>query len=109
VTAFSPSDLRHRLTLEALQREDDEGGGFTESWVELAELFADLRPIGGSESVEADRLAGRISHEVVLRYRPGVEPAMRFRKGARLFNIVTVINSQERNCWLTCLCEEREL
>ena len=33
----------------------------------------------------------------MLRYRPGVQPAMRFRKGARLFHIVTVINSQERN------------
>jgi head-tail adaptor len=34
---------------------------------------------------------------------------MRFRKGARLFHIVTVINVEERNRWLKCLCEEREL
>jgi hypothetical protein len=34
---------------------------------------------------------------------------MRFRKGARLFHIVTVINWQERDAWLKCLCEEREL
>ena len=109
MTVFLPSDLRHRLTLEELQREADEGGGFTEIWVEMATLWADLRPVGGSESVEADRLAGRVTHEISLRYRPGVQPAMRFRKGARLFHIVTVINVEERNRWLKCLCEEREL
>ena len=109
MTEFLPSDLRHRLRLEELQREGDEGGGFSETWVELAELSADLRPTGGSEGVEADRLAGRITHEVSLRYRAGVTPAMRFRKGARLFHILTVINVEERNRWLKCLCEEREL
>jgi SPP1 family predicted phage head-tail adaptor len=109
VTELSPSDLRHRLTLEELQREDDEGGGFTETWVEVAELWADLRPINGSEAVEADRLAGRVTHQVLLRYRPGVQPAMRFRLGARLFHILSVIDVEERKRWLTCLCEEREL
>ena len=109
MTEFSPSDLRHRLTLEQLQREDDDGGGFTESWVEVATLFADLRPVSGGENVEADRLAGRVTHEVSLRYRAGVQPAMRFRQGGRLFHIVSVINVDERNRWLTCLCEEREL
>jgi SPP1 family predicted phage head-tail adaptor len=109
VTEFLPSDLRHRLTLEQLQREEDEGGGFTETWVEVAELWADLRPVGGSEAVEADRVAGRVTHEVSLRHRPGVQPAMRFRKDARLFHIVTVISVDERNRWLKCQCEEREL
>jgi hypothetical protein len=44
-------------------------------------------PVAESEDmgVEADRLAGRVSHEVSLRYRPGIVPAMRFRKEARLF------------------------
>jgi SPP1 family predicted phage head-tail adaptor len=103
VIEFLPSDLRHRLTLEELRREEDEGGGFTEIWVELAELSADLRPLGGSETVEADRLAGRVSHEVSLRYWAGVQPSMRFRKGARLFHIVTVIDVEERKRWLKCL------
>ena len=81
VTELSPSDLRHRLTLEELQCDEDEGGGFTESWVTVAELWADLRPSGGSEGVEVDRLAGRVTHDVSLCYRPGVRPSMRFRQG----------------------------
>jgi SPP1 family predicted phage head-tail adaptor len=109
VTEFLPSELRHRLTLEQLERVSDEGGGFSESWVAIATLWCDLRPIAGSETVESDRLAGRVSHEISLRHRPGVVPAMRFTEGARVFHIVSVINVDERNRWLKCLCEERNL
>jgi SPP1 family predicted phage head-tail adaptor len=109
VTAFRPSELRHRLTLEELSRVADEGGGFTEDWVTVATLFADLRPIGSDERYEADRLAGRVTHEVSLRYRAGVVPAMRFRKSTRIFHIISVIDVDERRRWLNCLCEEREL
>ena len=109
MTELSPSHLRYRLTLEELSRVADEGGGFTESWVTVATLSADLRPIGGDERYEADRLAGRVTHEVSLRNRAGVVPAMRFRKGTRIFHIDSVIDVNERRRWLNCLCEEREL
>jgi SPP1 family predicted phage head-tail adaptor len=109
VTEFLPSELRHRLTLEQIERVSDESGGFTETWTTVATPWCDLRPLDGVETVEADRLAGRVSHEISLRYRPGVVPAMRFRKGTRVFHIVCVINVDERNRWLKCLCEERDL
>lgn len=104
-----PSQLRHRVTLEQLARADDEGGGYDETWVEVVTLFADVRPIGGTERVEADRLEGQITHEITLRFRQGVVPAMRFRKGARLFQVLSVINVEERDRWLKCRCEERGL
>ena len=106
---ISPSDLRHRLTLEEAQRVSDGGGGFTETWVEVAIVSAGLRPSGGSESVDSGRLAGRVSHEIVLRYRAGVTPAMRFRMGTRVFHILAAIDEGERQRWLRCLCEERDL
>ena len=109
MTEFLPSELRHRVTLEALAREGDEGGGFDETWDEVAELAADVRPVDGSETVEADRLAGSVTHQIALRYRPGVVPAMRFQKAARVFHILSVINVDERDRRLKCLCEEREL
>jgi head-tail adaptor len=46
---------------------------------------------------------------VSLRYRAGVVPAMRLRKGARIFQILAVIDVEERRRWLKCWCEEREL
>lgn len=106
---IGPSDLRHRLILEEAQRVSDGGGGFTETWVEVATLSAALRPSGGSESVDSGRLAGRVSHEILLRYRAGVTPAMRFRMGTRVFHILAAIDEGENKHWLRCLCEERDL
>ena len=64
----------------------------------------------GDERYEADRLAGRNHPSGELaRDRAGVAPAMRFRKGTRIFHIVSAIDVEERKRWLTCLCEEREL
>ena len=105
----SPGDLRHRLVLEEVQRISDGGGGFTESWVTVATVWGALRPSSGGESVEAGRLAGRVSHAVSLRYRAGVTPAMRFRQGTRVFHILAAIDEDERKRWLRCLCEERDL
>jgi SPP1 family predicted phage head-tail adaptor len=109
VTAFSPSALRHRLALERPERVSDEAGGFAQTWVEEAELWADLRPVRGREDVEAGRLAGAVTHEIALRWRAGVLPEMRFRRQSRVFHIQAVIDSGERLRWLKCLCEEREL
>jgi len=109
VIGASPSGLRPRLTLEELARVSDDGGGFTEDWVTVATLFADLRPIAGSELVASGRLAGTVSHEAILRYRAGVVPAMRFRTGTRLFHILAAIDVEDRRRWLKCLCEERDL
>jgi len=66
-------------------------------------------PSGGGEAVDSGRLAGRVSHEVTLRYRAGVTPAMRFRNGTRVFHILAAIDEDERRRWLRCLCEERDL
>ena len=105
----SLGDLRHRLVLEEAQRVSDGAGGFTETWITLATVSAAIAPSGGSESVNSGRLAGRVSHQVTLRYRPGMTPAMRFRLGTRQFHILAVFDEDERKRWLQCLCEERDL
>ena len=104
-----PGDLRHRVVLEEAQRVSDGAGGYTETWVALATLWAALSPSGGGEGVEAGRLAGRVSHIITVRHRAGVTPAMRFRQGARVFHILAVIDEAARHHWLRCLCEERDL
>lgn len=106
---IEPSALRHRLALERLQRAPDSGGGFAETWVLEAMVWADLRPVSGSERMDGDRLSGRLTHTVNIRYRAGVLPEMRFRDEARIFHILAVIDVEERRRWLQCLCEERDL
>jgi SPP1 family predicted phage head-tail adaptor len=101
--------LRRRLTLEAANRTPDGGGGASETWTTIAQVWCDIRPKGGGESIEADALSGRVSHEITLRYRSGVVPPMRLVSGSRRFEIVAVIDIEERRRWLRCLCVERDL
>lgn len=102
-------ELRHRMRLEAVSRTPDGAGGADETWTIVAELWAALKPLSGQEGLEADRIAGHVTHEVVVRYRQGVVPAMRLVHGARAFDIRAVIDIEERRRFLRCLVEERDL
>jgi SPP1 family predicted phage head-tail adaptor len=101
--------LRHRLTLETASSTPDDGGGAVETWTSVAQLWGHIAPTGGSEIADADGLGGRITHEITLRHRSGVTPAMRFVSGSRRFEIMAVIDIDERRRWLKCLCMERDL
>lgn len=101
--------LRHRLVLEAPVRTADGGGGATIAWTPAAEIWAGIEPITGSESVLAEGIAGRVSHEIVVRHQSGVEPAMRFRLGSRIFEIKAVLDVDERRRMLRCFCREELL
>lgn len=99
-------EMRHRLALQAPLASDDGGGGVTRTWALVAEVWGAVRPISGAESVEADGLRGRVTHEVWIRHRANVGPEMRFVLGARTFDVRAVIDSGERHRFLRCLVEE---
>jgi SPP1 family predicted phage head-tail adaptor len=100
--------LRDRLILEQPVRSPDGGGGASIAWDPIAELWASVCPISGDERLSHDQIAGRITHTVWLRHRPGLVPAMRFSQGARIYEIVAVLDTPSRT-HLKCLCEERTL
>ncbi|MDX2259412.1 MAG: phage head closure protein [Hyphomicrobiaceae bacterium] len=100
-------DLRQRLVLERPVLVSDGGGGASEDWQSVADVWAAIEPLTGSERLEADAIAGTVSHEVWLRWRAGVGSDMRLRLGERLFDIRAVIDEGERRRFLRCLCEER--
>jgi len=99
-------DLRHRLVIEAGQRSDDGGGGALVNWVTVATVWGAVIPLAGREAVSAERLAGQVSHRIVVRYRDDVTPSMRIRQGARSFRIMVTLDPDQRRHWLHCLCEE---
>jgi SPP1 family predicted phage head-tail adaptor len=94
--------------LEEPVRTPDGGGGAAVAWQTVTELWAQVRPITGDERLIHDQVAGRLTHKVTIRYRAGVVPAMRFRQGARVYEIAAVVEASPRRR-LECLCEERTL
>jgi SPP1 family predicted phage head-tail adaptor len=100
--------LRERLALQAPARIGDGGGGADVTWSTIAEVWAAVRPVTGEERLRADAVSGRVTHQVWIRHRADVVPAMRFTLGARILDIVAVLDAGRRD-HLLCLCEERSL
>lgn len=102
-------ELTRRVVLEQISRVADGAGGATETWTAVAAVFASVKALGGSESLAFDRMTGRATHEIVIRYRANVQPAMRFRLDTRIFEILSALDEDGRRRHLRCLVEERDL
>ena len=102
-------DMRRKLTLERIVRSGDGGGGSSESWISVAQIWCSVETLRGDEAHREHRLSGRVSHEIGMRYRSDVEPEMRFFVDGRVFQILAVFDPDQRRRRLSCLCEEREL
>jgi SPP1 family predicted phage head-tail adaptor len=102
-------ELRTRLTLESPSRADDGGGGAIVTWETVAEVWAAVRPVGGGEGFALDRVAGRLSHAILIRHRDDVTLEMRFREEQRVYDIRSAFDPDGRRHWLKCLAEERDL
>lgn len=103
------SDLRHRIVIERATRTGDGAGGSTTEWNAVAEVWAAIWSRSVDESFTLDRVAGTASHDIWIRYRPGVTPDMRFRCSARIFDVLGAIDFDDRAKWLKCPCTERDL
>ncbi len=100
------SKLRQRLTLQQEMRTSDEAGGYTRSWIDIADLWAEIIPMRGSEKVFGNQVQAAVTHKIKLRYREDVKPEMRLQYDNRVFNIRHVINISEMNEVLEVLAEE---
>jgi SPP1 family predicted phage head-tail adaptor len=101
--------LRHRIAIEAGTRTPDAGGGTSNPWAApttVAEVWAAIQPLQGDERLRAQQLQSRVTHKIVLRYRPDIRTSHRVNFNGRIFNIRSVINLDERSRWLELMCEE---
>ena len=100
-------ELRHRVRLQARVLTSDGGGGYGESWSDLAEIWARIRPVAGIELTFAEQRQHRVTHEVTIRYRLSIQPSQRLIYDGRALYILGIVNADERNAFLTLHCEER--
>ena len=101
--------MRRRITLEAPVRTPDGGGGAAVAWTTVATLWADLRSLSGTEQLIAEGLQGKVTHEIVIRKRMDVSPAMRLRYGQRVFIILAVLDRDGLAPFIRIEAEERLL
>ncbi|MEZ5810878.1 MAG: phage head closure protein [Rhizobiaceae bacterium] len=98
--------LRHELSLQAAVATGDGTGGYAESWVEIATVFARLVPVAVDSLFRADQRLERVTHEITIRHRDDVASGMRFERQGRTFLILTVSDPDETGRYLICTTRE---
>ena len=93
--------MRHRITIQRERREGDVGfapdgiGGYALAWVDIATVWAEVRPLSVREQSFAAQLQDARTHQVRLRARNDITAACRFVFKGRPFNIVGVMATDE--------------
>lgn len=98
--------LRHRIILQDLVIIPNTLGEGEETWVDRGTIWAEIRPLRGNEFWMAQQVNSKITHKITTRYYQNIDSVNRLKFGDRLFEIISVINPDERCSELNFLCEE---
>lgn len=104
--------MRQRLKLQSPSQTPDGMGGQVTGWTDVTTTWGLVGPLTGRELLQAEQVTAVVTHEIDIRYRPGVVPKMRVVRqgaGSQVFEIHAVINLEMRNRQLTLLCSEIQL
>ncbi|MFV1944192.1 phage head closure protein [Pseudomonas luteola] len=95
--------LNHLLTIQKVQRTQDRGGGFVETWVDMGKEWASVESISGREYLAAAALQAQTTWKITLRYRDDLLNTMRLVEGSRIYEIEAVLpNDSLREVVLMC-------
>jgi SPP1 family predicted phage head-tail adaptor len=94
--AFKIADLRQRIKFQNLVRAPDGQGGFTESWTDFQEVWAQVVPASAKELYFAQQIRPEITHKITIRNLIGLNTSMRILFGSRVFQVKGIRNEDER-------------
>lgn len=96
-TTLNAGDLEHRVVFQSVTQTTDAAGGFTESWATSATVWGKLEPLKSFEKFVSMQTETHTSHKLTCRYNPAITTAKRMTYSGRVFDVVGVINVEERN------------
>lgn len=104
-------NLTRRLTLEARQRVPDNAGGFSETWVVLGTLWAEVTARAGRLGADDAAPISTVGYRIVVRAAGTGDPArprpgQRMVEGARRFAITAVADWGSGGRYLIVFADE---
>ena len=103
--------LNQALVLEAPERVSDGAGGFTEGWIALGTLWAEITARTGRETAHLGTPVSRVGYKIIVRGAPfgtpeRPKPQQRFRHGTRVFTIEALAERDPEGRYLICFAQE---
>lgn len=103
--------LNRKLVLEMPARLADGAGGFSESWMPLGTIWAEVIARTGREAAGVAGPISRVAYKIIVRAAPvgsdaRPHPNQRFREGTRLYRIVAVAEDDADGRYLMCTAQQ---
>ena len=89
--------LRHKIKNQRKTTTDDSHGYPVEAFTDVRETRANIVMLKAEERIEAQRVQGKTSHQIRMRYDADLAYADRIVLNSRKFDIEQVWNVNERN------------
>jgi len=100
------TEYRHRVTIQQPTETLDALGEPMTTWATYAERWSSIEPTTGSESVIAYQVGATANVKMRMRYTPSITPKMRAVYGSRTFQILAVLDMDDRRAETTLMCVE---
>ena len=101
--------LRNRVTIQQLATGSPDvfpSGEPDAAWTDVKTVWAAIEPLRGRELLAAQQIASEVSGTITIRYRAGVTAAMRVSFRSRYYEILAVIDPEERQRELELMCKQ---
>lgn len=108
IREINPGRFNKRVEVWGYEnQEDDRIGGKKTSLIPKMKVWAELKPVRGTEFLEYYREANELQYKVTMRYpkKPITEKDV-LTSGERQFEINAVVNINEANVYLEIYCTE---
>jgi len=97
--------LRHKCWLKSPTHANS-AGTVTTTWATAAVCWGSLEPLRGREWIQSGLENSEITARFRMRYVSGVAPTMQLYYGSRTFEVVSVIDPDERHRELELMVKE---
>lgn len=98
---------RNYITIQSVTYTPQSDGSTAETWATQISLWAKIMPLTGREYYSAQQTQAEMTHNFYARYTPSVTPSNRISWNSRIFDILDVVNVEERGVEMILRCKER--
>ncbi len=105
---INAGSLRHRVTVQQPPATKDGYGRRSGPWSDVATVSASIEEKAGTESDVANQLIATGQVVITIRFPRSwtLTTKMRFKFGDRFFEVGSIQNFENVNCFLVCNCSE---
>ena len=103
---IAAGELRQQIQIQANTPTNDAYNQRQDSWSTLVTRWAKIESATGSGYIQSDEVRNLATHRITIRYYADVTPRCRVLFGSRIFNIVAVLNTDERKIETIILATE---